>query len=132
MSSHADAEILEKRKSEDFSKELAKTGRYHSIELNDGRVLHGFISLEELRERFAEFPFRKASKENGSSISARGTGGSPSNRSAAEPRWSRSTTSNRRIFAKRIANSGRRFDTRSPKSMNSVAWSRSTTSCFWA
>jgi len=48
--------ILEKRRSEDFSEELRATGWYHSIDLPDGRVINGFIGIEELRERFAEFP----------------------------------------------------------------------------
>jgi len=49
--------ILEKRRSEDFSAELQKAGWYHSIDLPDGRVIKGFLTLEEQRERFAEFPF---------------------------------------------------------------------------
>jgi tRNA (mo5U34)-methyltransferase len=49
-------QILHKRRSEDFSEELRATGWYHSIDLPDGRVIKGFLSIEELRERFAEFP----------------------------------------------------------------------------
>jgi tRNA (mo5U34)-methyltransferase len=49
-------DVLQKRRSEDFSAELLKIGWYHSMELPGDRVIHGFLSLEELRERFAEFP----------------------------------------------------------------------------
>jgi SAM-dependent methyltransferase len=48
--------VLAKRRSEDFSAELAKTGWYHSIELPGGRVTPGYITAPELRERWAEFP----------------------------------------------------------------------------
>ncbi len=48
--------VLEKRRSEDFSAELAKTGWYHSIELTGGRTTPGFLGLAELKERWAEFP----------------------------------------------------------------------------
>jgi tRNA (mo5U34)-methyltransferase len=50
----ADA-IPAKRRSEDFSAELAKTGWYHSMELPSG-VIHGFLSLDDLRHRWSEFP----------------------------------------------------------------------------
>jgi tRNA (mo5U34)-methyltransferase len=49
--------VLQKRRAEDFSKELFETGWYHSVDLPDGRIIKGFLSLDELRERFAEFPF---------------------------------------------------------------------------
>ena len=45
---------LARRRNQDFSDELAKTGWYHSIELPSG-VVHGFLSLEDLRRRGAEF-----------------------------------------------------------------------------
>jgi len=48
-------DVLEKRRSEDFSAELAQTGWYHSMELPGGRVLKGFISLDDLRARWAQF-----------------------------------------------------------------------------
>ncbi len=47
--------IPAKRRSEDFSAELAKTGWYHSVELPSG-VVHGFLPLDDLRQRWAEFP----------------------------------------------------------------------------
>src|SRR5579864_3128637 len=48
--------ILEKRRREDFSEELRAAGWYHSIDLPDGRIIRWFLSIEELRERFAQFP----------------------------------------------------------------------------
>jgi tRNA (mo5U34)-methyltransferase len=48
-------EILVRRSSHDFSDELAKTGWYHSMELPSG-VVRGFLSLEDLRQRWSEFP----------------------------------------------------------------------------
>jgi len=50
----ADA-IRSKRTSEDFTPELAKTGWYHSMELPSG-VIHGYHSLDELRQRWSRFP----------------------------------------------------------------------------
>jgi tRNA (mo5U34)-methyltransferase len=47
--------ILEKRRSQDFSNELAKTGWYHSMELPSG-VIQGFHSLDNLRRRWSQFP----------------------------------------------------------------------------
>jgi tRNA (mo5U34)-methyltransferase len=48
-------EILARRRSHDFSDELAKTGWYHSMELPSGAI-RGFLSLEDLRRRWSEFP----------------------------------------------------------------------------
>jgi tRNA (mo5U34)-methyltransferase len=48
--------VLEKRRSEDFSAELAATNWYHSFELPGGRAIDGFLKLDELKERWAEFP----------------------------------------------------------------------------
>jgi tRNA (mo5U34)-methyltransferase len=56
MSNHDQESILAKRRREDFSAELAKTGWYHSFELPDGRRVPGFLHTEELRERWGEFP----------------------------------------------------------------------------
>src|SRR5215467_3769960 len=56
MSREFSAQILEKRRNEDFSERLREIGWYHSIDLPDGRVIEGFLSIGELRERFAEFP----------------------------------------------------------------------------
>jgi len=53
---NAETDVLRKRRSEDFSAELFKAGWYHSLELPGGRVIDGFLSLAELKERFAEFP----------------------------------------------------------------------------
>jgi hypothetical protein len=47
--------VLAKRSGHDFSDELAKTGWYHSTELPSG-VIQGFMSLDELRERWSQFP----------------------------------------------------------------------------
>ncbi len=47
--------VLGKRKSQDFSDELAKTGWYHSMELPSG-IAQGFLSLDDLRRRWSEFP----------------------------------------------------------------------------
>jgi len=46
---------LERRKSHDFSDELAKTGWYHSMELPSG-VVQGFLTGDILRRRWSEFP----------------------------------------------------------------------------
>lgn len=48
-------EVLIRRSSQDFSDELAKAGWYHSMELPSG-VVKGFLSLEDLRQRWSEFP----------------------------------------------------------------------------
>src|SRR5215470_13575971 len=50
-----DDTIPAKRRSEDFSQELAKAGWYHSMELPSGTI-RGFLSLEDLRSRWSEFP----------------------------------------------------------------------------
>jgi len=47
--------VLAKRGGQDFSDELAKTGWYHSMELPSG-VIPGFMSLDELRQRWSQFP----------------------------------------------------------------------------
>src|SRR5271167_3458347 len=39
-----------------LSDELADLGWYHSIELPDGRVIPGLQTIEQLRERIAEYP----------------------------------------------------------------------------
>jgi tRNA (mo5U34)-methyltransferase len=44
-----------KRGSEDFSAELAQKGWYHSMEL-PSETIQGFLSLDDLRARWAEFP----------------------------------------------------------------------------
>ena len=49
-------DVLAKRRMEDFSVELAQTGWYHSMELPDGRTFNGFLSFEELRSRWSQFP----------------------------------------------------------------------------
>jgi tRNA (mo5U34)-methyltransferase len=47
--------IRDKRRREDRSEELSKKGWYHSMELPSG-VIHGFLSLDELNERWSRFP----------------------------------------------------------------------------
>ncbi len=47
--------VLAQRSGQDFSDELAKTGWYHSMELPSG-VIPGFMSLDELRQRWSQFP----------------------------------------------------------------------------
>ena len=51
------ATVLQKRRNENFSEELEKKGWYRSFDLPDGRVIKGYLTSEELRERFSEFPF---------------------------------------------------------------------------
>ena len=47
--------VLHARKEQDFGACLAQKGWYHSMELPDGRIIPGFISLEQLRERYDSF-----------------------------------------------------------------------------
>ncbi|MCL5746371.1 MAG: DUF1698 domain-containing protein [Acidobacteria bacterium] len=44
------------RRRQNFSRELAEKGWYHSIELPSGEVLEGVLSLPHLKKRYAEFP----------------------------------------------------------------------------
>jgi len=46
----------ESRRGEDFSRELAEKGWYHTFELPDGTVIEGYNRLEVLQERYALFP----------------------------------------------------------------------------
>jgi tRNA (mo5U34)-methyltransferase len=47
--------VLRERKEEDFGQRLAQTGWYHSMELPGGRIIPGFLTLEQLRERYDSF-----------------------------------------------------------------------------
>ncbi len=47
--------VLCERKEEDFGQRLAQTGWYHSMELPGGRIIPGFLTLEQLRERYDSF-----------------------------------------------------------------------------
>jgi tRNA (mo5U34)-methyltransferase len=47
---------LEARRRIDFSKELAAKGWYHSFELPDGGLINGFMTLEQQKRRYAQFP----------------------------------------------------------------------------
>ncbi len=51
-----DTSIEAARRKYNLSAELAEKGWYHSIELPDGRVIEGIISLETLKKRVAQFP----------------------------------------------------------------------------
>jgi len=46
----------EARRRIDFSKELAAKGWYHSFELPDGAVIDGFMTVEQQKRRYAQFP----------------------------------------------------------------------------
>jgi len=46
----------EARRRIDFSKELAAKGWYHSFELPEGTVIDGFMTLEQQKRRYAQFP----------------------------------------------------------------------------
>jgi len=45
-----------RKRIENYSAYLSAKGWFHSIELADGKVIPGLISIEELRERIAAFP----------------------------------------------------------------------------
>ncbi|MCU1336880.1 MAG: hypothetical protein JWO19_2461 [Bryobacterales bacterium] len=47
---------LEARRRIDFSKELAAKGWYHSFELPDGTFIDGFMTVEQQKRRYAQFP----------------------------------------------------------------------------
>jgi tRNA (mo5U34)-methyltransferase len=47
---------LEARRRIDFSKELAAKGWYHSFELPDGTLVDGFMTVEQQKRRYAQFP----------------------------------------------------------------------------
>jgi tRNA (mo5U34)-methyltransferase len=47
---------IEARRRIDFSKELAAKGWYHSFELPDGTFIDGFMTVEQQRRRYAQFP----------------------------------------------------------------------------
>src|SRR3984893_3685747 len=47
---------IEARRKIDFSKELAAKGWYHSFELPDGKVIDGFMTVEQQKRRYAQFP----------------------------------------------------------------------------
>jgi tRNA (mo5U34)-methyltransferase len=47
--------VLHARKEQDFGTCLAQKGWYHSMELPGGRIIPGFLSLEQLRERYDSF-----------------------------------------------------------------------------
>jgi len=46
----------EARRRIDFSKELAAKGWYHSFELPDGVFIDGFMTVEQQKRRYAQFP----------------------------------------------------------------------------
>lgn len=48
--------VREARRRIDFSKELAAKGWYHSFELPDGTVIDGFMTVEQQKRRYAQFP----------------------------------------------------------------------------
>jgi tRNA (mo5U34)-methyltransferase len=48
--------IREPRRGEDFSRELAEMGWYHSFVLPDGSRIEGYSSLDILKRRYARFP----------------------------------------------------------------------------
>lgn len=50
-----DSEDILRRRRENRAAELYRKGRYHSLELPDGRVLDGLHSVENLRRRYARF-----------------------------------------------------------------------------
>lgn len=52
----APARALEARRRIDFSKELAAKGWYHSFELPDGTFIDGFMTVEQQKRRYAQFP----------------------------------------------------------------------------
>jgi tRNA (mo5U34)-methyltransferase len=47
---------IEARRRIDFSKELAAKGWYHSFELPDGTFIDGFMTVEQQKRRYAQFP----------------------------------------------------------------------------
>ena len=47
---------IEARRRIDFSKELAAKGWYHSFELPDGTRIDGFMTVEQQKRRYAQFP----------------------------------------------------------------------------
>jgi tRNA (mo5U34)-methyltransferase len=47
---------IEARRRIDFSKELAAKGWYHSFELPDGIFIDGFMTVEQQKRRYAQFP----------------------------------------------------------------------------
>ena len=46
----------EARRRIDFSKELAEKGWYHTFELPDGTLVEGFMTLDQQKVRYAQFP----------------------------------------------------------------------------
>jgi len=91
-----------KRSSEDFSAELAQKGWYHSSELPSKRS-KGFSLWRPASALAASFRCQRISRVRACSTSAHGTDGSRSRRNGAGLKWSRWTTSSRRIFTTRIA-----------------------------
>jgi tRNA (mo5U34)-methyltransferase len=47
---------IEARRRIDFAKELAAKGWYHSFELPDGTFIDGFMTVEQQKRRYAQFP----------------------------------------------------------------------------
>jgi tRNA (mo5U34)-methyltransferase len=52
----ASTRAIEARRKIDFSKELAAKGWYHSFELPDGSLIDGFMTIEQQKRRYAQFP----------------------------------------------------------------------------
>jgi tRNA (mo5U34)-methyltransferase len=50
------SEAIQARRKIDFSKELAAKGWYHSFELPDGSFIDGFMTVEQQKRRYAQFP----------------------------------------------------------------------------
>jgi tRNA (mo5U34)-methyltransferase len=48
--------VIERRRGIDFSRALAAKGWYHSFELPDGTFIDGFMTVEQQKRRYAEFP----------------------------------------------------------------------------
>lgn len=47
--------IRRERREQDFSERLAETGWYHSMELPGGRIIRGYLTIEDLRSRYESF-----------------------------------------------------------------------------
>jgi tRNA (mo5U34)-methyltransferase len=52
----ASSRAIEDRRRIDFAKELAEKGWYHTFQLPDGTVVEGFMTLEQQKRRYAQFP----------------------------------------------------------------------------
>ena len=64
-----------RKRIENYSAYLSAKGWFHSIELADGKVIPGLISIEELRERMAAFPIPADLRGSGCWTSAPGRAG---------------------------------------------------------